>query len=194
MSDQFSFADLVWKSKGKTTRREEFLREMDRVIPWKKLTKLIAPHYPVAGNGRPPLGLEKMLRIHFLQHWFNLSDPAMEEALYDSRSMQQFAGIALGEDTVPDETTILNFRHLLEEHDLSRGIFKTVCLVISTAHRGVLVGLAAFLCLAKLVARLCRLLRLRCEGKRNKGLQAVKILLSPYYPPTNYSCRSCANP
>ena len=126
MSDQFTFADLAWDGKGKTTRREEFLREMDQVIPWKKLVGLIAPHYPVAGNGRPPLGLEKMLRIHFLQHWFNLSDPAMEEALYDSRSMQKFAGITLGEDVVPDESTILKVRHLLEEHDLPRKIFETV--------------------------------------------------------------------
>ena len=126
MADQFTFADLVWKGKGKTTRREEFLSEMDRVIPWKRLTGLIEPHYPTGETGRPPIGLEKMLRIHFLQHWFNLSDPAMEEALYDSRSMQRFVGITLGDDVVPDETTILKFRHLLEKNDLPDRIFASV--------------------------------------------------------------------
>src|SRR5690606_6684477 len=87
MSDQHTFAGLVWNSKGKVTRRERFLAEMDRVIPWARLLALVEPHYPKRGRGRPPLGLEKMLRVYFLQHWFNLSDPAAEEALYDSESM-----------------------------------------------------------------------------------------------------------
>lgn len=87
-------------------------------MPWGQLCALIEPHYPKTGNGRPPVGLERMLRIHFLQHWFNLSDPAVEEALYESASMRQFAGIDLGREPVPDETTILKFRHLLERHEL----------------------------------------------------------------------------
>src|ERR1044071_2863979 len=99
---------------------------MDAIIPWRELLGLIDPHYPKAGNGRPPLGLEKMLRIYFLQIWFNLSDPGAEEALYDSESMRRFAKIDLGADKVPDETTILNFRHMLEEHDLTRAMFECI--------------------------------------------------------------------
>ena len=120
---QTTFESLAWKNKGKITRRERFLAEMDAVIPWKALTDLIEPHYPKAGNGTQPMPLERMLRIHFMQHWFNLSDPAMEDALYDSGSMRRFAGIELAEDAVPDETTILRFRHLLEQHRLSETIF-----------------------------------------------------------------------
>lgn len=126
MADQRTFADLAWAQKGKVTRRERFLGEMDRVVPWNDLVNLIAPHYPKAGNGRPPLGLEKMLRIHFLQHWFDLSDPQAEDVLYDSESMRRFVGITLGEDVVPDESSILRFRHLLEEHNLSAAIFDGV--------------------------------------------------------------------
>lgn len=112
---------------GKTTKRAVFLREMDQVIPWSELCALIEPHYPKAGGpGRPPVGLERMLRIHFLQHWFNLSDPAVEEALYESLSMREFVGIDLGHEPVPDETTICKFRHLLERHELGRQIFERV--------------------------------------------------------------------
>ena len=126
MSEQRSFAGLAWTTKGKTTRRERFLAEMDQVIPWSRLMALIEPHYPKAGKGRRPLGLERMLRIYFLQHWFDLSDPGAEDAIYDSESMRRFVGIELGEDKVPDETTILNFRHLLEKHDLTKAIFEEV--------------------------------------------------------------------
>src|SRR5690606_29205753 len=126
MADQRTFAGLAWTSKGKVTRRERFLAEMDAVIPWARLMRLIEPHYPKAGRGRQPLGLEKMLRVYFLQQWFDLSDPAAEDALYDSESMRRFAGVELGEDTVPDESTILRFRHLLEEHDLAQAIFQEV--------------------------------------------------------------------
>ena len=97
------------------TRRERFLAEMDAVIPWARVLWLIEPHYPKAGNGRQPLGLEKMLRIYFLQQWFNLSDPQAEDAIYDSESMRRFARVELGDDVVPDETTVLRFRHLLEQ-------------------------------------------------------------------------------
>ena len=123
---QTTFASLAWKGKGKVTRRERFLGEMDAVIPWKHLNRLIEPHYPKAGNGTQPMPQERMLRIYFMQQWFNLSDPAMEDALYDSESMRRFAGIELSEDAIPDESTILRFRHLLEKHYLTQAIFSQV--------------------------------------------------------------------
>src|SRR5499425_1715951 len=110
----------------KKTRREMFLEEMEQVVPWRKLCALIEPHYPKPGNGRRPKELEKMLRIYFLQQWFNLADPAVEEALYDSVTLRQFAGIDLGAEPVPDETTVCKFRHLLEEHNLGEQILGTV--------------------------------------------------------------------
>ena len=111
---------------GKKTRRAEFLEEMEQVVPWKKLCALIEPHYPKAGNGRPPVGVERMLRMYFLQQWFNLSDPAVEEALYDSVVMRDFVGIDLGREPAPDETTICKFRHLLEEHGLGGEMLEAV--------------------------------------------------------------------
>lgn len=126
MTEQTSFAGLAWSTKGKVTRRERFLGEMDAVIPWKRLMALIEPHYAKPGRGRRPLGLEKMLRIYFVQHWFDLSDPAAEDAIYDSESIRRFVGVELGEDTVPDESTILRFRHLLEEHELTKAIFEEI--------------------------------------------------------------------
>ena len=111
---------------GKTTRRAAFLAEMNRVVPWAKLCAVVEPVYPKAGNGRPPIGLERMLRIYFLQHWFNLSDPGVEEALYDSLAMRDFVGIDLGREPAPDETTVCKFRHLLEKHDLGRRLFQEV--------------------------------------------------------------------
>src|SRR6476660_7739404 len=126
MGEQRTFGSMAWNHKGKVTRRERFLGEMDAVIPWNRLMARIEPHYPKAGAGRQPLGLEKMLRIYFLQQWFNLSDPAAEDAIYDSESMRRFARVDLGEDAVPDETTILRFRHLLEQHELTQAIFEAV--------------------------------------------------------------------
>jgi IS5 family transposase len=126
MAEQRTFAELAWGEKGKVTRRERFLAEMNAVIPWARLVALIEPHYPKAGDGRPPMGLEKMLRIYFLQQWFDLSDPQAEDELYDSESMRRFVGLTLGEDKVPDESTILRFRHLLEAHQLTAAIFKEV--------------------------------------------------------------------
>ena len=111
---------------GKITKREKFLGEMDQVIPWARLVKVIEPFYPKASNGRPPMGLAKMLRIYFLQQWYNLSDPAAEEALYDSETMRRFVGIEYGQDTIPDESTVCLFRHLLEEHRLPDRIFAEV--------------------------------------------------------------------
>ena len=108
------------------TRRAVFLEEMEQVVPWRELCALVAPHYPQPGKGRRPVGVERMLRIYFLQQWFNLSDPGVEEALYDSAVMRQFVGIDLGCEPVPDETTVCKFRHLLEAHQLGEQILGQV--------------------------------------------------------------------
>ena len=111
----------------KKTRKEQFLDEMERIIPWSDLTQALKPYYPdPTGPGRRPKGLERMLRIYFMQHWFNLSDPGMEEALYDSRVMRDFAGIDLGEEPAPDESTILKFRHLLEAKNMGAELLRLV--------------------------------------------------------------------
>ena len=132
---QISFADAEYAGKRKKTRREVFLEEMEQVVPWKALLKVIEPHYPLAGRGRRPYPLESMLRVHLMQNWFALSDPAMEEALYEIASLRSFAGLALSEP-IPDETTILNFRHMLEESDLAEDIFKQVNALL--ARKGLL--------------------------------------------------------
>jgi IS5 family transposase len=124
--DQLTLAANTFEQYRKPTRREKFLTEMDRVVPWSDLCALIEPFYPKPGNGRPPIGLERMLRLYFLQQWFNLSDPAAEEALYESISMCRFVGIDLGKEPVPDETTICKFRHLLEKQQLGKKLFKEV--------------------------------------------------------------------
>jgi IS5 family transposase len=113
---------------GKTTRRAQFLAEMDRVVPWNEICALIEPVYPKVSElgGRPPIALERMVRIYFLQLWFNLSDPAVEEALYDSVAMRSFVGIDLGQEAAPDETTVCKFRHLLERHKLGKPLLKQV--------------------------------------------------------------------
>jgi IS5 family transposase len=120
---------------SKKTRRAQFLDEMEQVVPWGELCALIEPYYPKPGNGRPPVGVERMLRIYFLQQWFNLSDPAVEEALYDSAVMRSFTRIDLGREPVPDETTVCKFRHLLEEHRLGGQILESVNLYLQ--RRGV---------------------------------------------------------
>jgi IS5 family transposase len=113
---------------AKPTRREIFLTQMDKVVPWAELCAVIAPVYPKpeGGAGRPPVGLERMLRIYLLQQWFNLSDPAVEEALYDALAMRRFVGVDLGREPVPDETTVCKFRHLLESHELGKALFEQV--------------------------------------------------------------------
>lgn len=126
MAEQTTFASLAWAGKKKQTKREKFLSEMDQVVPWDKLVGMIEPHYPKAGNGRRPMGLEPMVRVYFVQQWYGLSDPGMEEALYDIESVRRFAGIELGEQEIPDESTILNFRHLLEKHGLTEKLFDQV--------------------------------------------------------------------
>ncbi len=124
---QDSFSDAGFEKYRKKTRKEQFLEEMETIIPWKELTEVIEPFYPKPeGAGRRPVGIERMLRIHFIQHWFNLSDPAAEEALYDSRSLRQFVGIDLGREPVPDETTICKFRQLMEKHNLGDQLFHLV--------------------------------------------------------------------
>jgi len=124
---QQTLADEGFERYRKPTRREQFLDEMDKIVPWEGLCEVIEPFYPIAeGAGRPPIGLERMLRIHFLQHWFNLSDPAVEEALYDSRAMRRFVGIDLGREPAPDETTVCKFRHLLEAHNLGDQLFALI--------------------------------------------------------------------
>ena len=121
-----TFASAAWQSKGKVTRRELLLAEMNAVIPWESIEALIEPHYPKARNGTQPMPLERMLRIYCMQNWFNLSDPAAEDALYDSQSMRRLAGIELADDAVPDETAILRFRHLLGQHKLTERIFAQI--------------------------------------------------------------------
>ncbi len=123
---QMTLAATGFERHAKVTRRAAFLAEMDRVVPWRDLCALIEPVYPKAGHGRPPIGLERMLRVYFLQLWFNLSDPGVEEALYELLSMRRFADIDLGREPVPDETTVCKFRHLLERHDLGRKLFERV--------------------------------------------------------------------
>ena len=125
---QLSLGESGFERKTKRTRKREFLDEMNLVVPWAELVSLIAPHAPAPGakGGRPPFAVETMLRIHLLQQWFNLSDPAMEEALYDMALFREFVGLDAGEDNLPDESTILRFRHLLEAHNLSMQILATV--------------------------------------------------------------------
>ena len=111
---------------SKKTRRTEFLEEMEQVVPWPELCALVEPYYPKAGQGRPAVGVERMVRMYFVQQWFDLSDPGVEEALYDSIVLRQFVGIDLGREPVPEETTVCKFRHLLEEHKLGEQILGTV--------------------------------------------------------------------
>lgn len=119
-------ADQTFENYRKPTRRDAFLQDMDQIVPWSALCAVIEPHYPKPGNGRPPIGLERMLRIHFIQHWFNLADMACEEALYDSASLRRFVGIDLGAEPVPDSTTITKFRKLLNDHKLGESLFAQV--------------------------------------------------------------------
>jgi IS5 family transposase len=124
---QRSFAEVRgFRRQEKVTRREKFLEEMDRGMPWGRLEARIAPVYPVAGNGRRPYPLAAMLRIHLMQQWFGYSDPAMEDALHETPLLRRFAGLDAGVTGMPDETTILNFRHLLEEHQLAEALFGEV--------------------------------------------------------------------
>jgi IS5 family transposase len=138
--EQQSLSMIGYYYKGKKTRREQFLAQMDKVVPWQRLLALIEPHYPKGSpaGGRPPLPLERMFRIYCLQQWYNLSDPGAEEALYDSITMRQFAGVRTDNDVIPDETSILNFRRLLEEQKLTGPLFAEINTHL--CERGLLVG------------------------------------------------------
>jgi IS5 family transposase len=140
MKPQMSLAMTGYFDKGKRTRREQFLAEMDQVMPWARLYALIEPRYPKGSlaGGRPPLPLERMFRIYCLQQWYNLSDPGAEEALYDSITMRRFAGVCTDADVIPDETSILNFRRLLEKYKLTEQLFSAINAHLS--ERGLMVG------------------------------------------------------
>lgn len=126
MHRQSSFAELQWSAKNRKTRRERFLNELDAITPWEELLQVIAPHYPKGDRGRPPKGLERMMRMYVAQQCLGLSDEGIEDALYDSYAVRQFVGVDLGADEVPDATTLLKFRRLLEAHDLTRAIFEAI--------------------------------------------------------------------
>jgi transposase, IS5 family len=126
MQRQGSFSQAEYAGKKKQTRRDRFLAEMEKVVPWSRLVERLRPFYPKGERGRPPVGLERMLRIYFLQQWYGLADEALEDALYDSQALRGFAGIDLAVAAVPDATTVLNFRHWLEQHNLTRVLFDEV--------------------------------------------------------------------
>ena len=126
MTHQPSFSQAEFATKKKITRREKFLARMETLIPWTKLVAVIKPFYPKGERGRPPVGLERMLRVYFLQQWYALADEALEDALYDSQALQSFACIDLAAEGVPDATTLLKFRRLLETHDLCKGLFTAI--------------------------------------------------------------------
>ena len=126
MRQQTLAAQTGFEKYGRKSKREQFLDEMEQIVPWAELQALVEPHYPKGENGRPPVGLSIMLRVYFFQQWFNLSDPGAEEALYESPALRRFAGVDLGRAPAPDESTILQFRHLLEKHDLGGAILQAV--------------------------------------------------------------------
>jgi IS5 family transposase len=126
MRRQGSFAEAEYAGKKKQTRRDKFLAEMEQVVPWARLAERLRPLYPKGERGRPPIALDRMLRIYFVQQWYGLADEAVEDALYDSQALRGFAGIELNRDPIPDATTVLHFRHWLERHDLAKGLFDEV--------------------------------------------------------------------
>lgn len=136
MERQGSFAQAEYTKKKKQTRRDRFLAEMERVVPWARLVRRLEPLYPQGKRGRPPIGLERMLRVYCLQQWYGLADEALEDALYDSQALRDFAGIELNRDPVPDATTVLHFRHWLEQHGLTKVLFEEVGAML--AERGLL--------------------------------------------------------
>jgi len=136
MQRQGSFSQAEYAGKKKRTRRDKFLAEMELVVPWARLVARLRPLYPKGERGRPPIGLERMLRIYFLQQWYGLADEALEDALYDSQALRAFAGIDLNRDPVPDATTLLKFRHWLERHDLTKALFDEIAAMLE--ERGLL--------------------------------------------------------
>jgi transposase, IS5 family len=136
MQRQGSVAEVEYGAKKKQTRRDKFLADMDAVVPWSRLVERLGPLYPKGERGRPPVLLERMLRVYFVQQWYGLSDDGVEDAFYDSQALRGFAGIALNRDPIPDATTVLHFRHWLERHDLAKGLFDEVCAMLE--ERGLL--------------------------------------------------------
>jgi IS5 family transposase len=136
MQRQGSFLQAEYACKKKPTRRDKFLAEMEQVVPWARLVARLQPLYPKGERGRPPIGLERMLRIYFLQQWYGLADEALEDALYDSHALRDFAGIDLNHDPVPDATRRWKFRHWLERHDLTRALFDDIAAMLE--ERGLL--------------------------------------------------------
>jgi hypothetical protein len=134
MRRQGSFSQAEYVSKKKQTRRDKFLAEMEQVVPWARLVERLQPLYPKGERGRPPIGLERMLRLYFLQQWYGLADEALEDALYDSQALRGFAGIELNRDPVPDATTVLHFRHWLERHELTKVVFDEVAALLVSAR------------------------------------------------------------
>ena len=127
MKKQMSFSEVEYGAKKKQTRRDLFLAKMEAVVPWARLVAVIAPHYPTSGRrGRPPIGIERMLRMYFVQQWYALADETLEDALYDSQALRRFCGIDLAVESVPDATTLMNFRHLLEAHGLTQAMLAEI--------------------------------------------------------------------
>jgi len=127
---QQTFSDIEYSGRKRITKREEFLNIMNEIIPWDEWVEYIKPHYPIGKRGRPPKGIEKMLRMYLLQSWFNLSDEGLEDAIYDSYAMRKFMGINFCEEQAPDATTLLKFRHLIEEHKIAEKLFNAIKYVI----------------------------------------------------------------
>ena len=124
---QRSFASAEYAMKKKRTRREKFLGVMERIVPWARLITVIEPLYPTSGRvGRQPIGINKMLRMYCLQQWYGLADEALEDALYDSQALRDFVGVDLSRESVPDATTLLKFRHLLQHNDLTKALFEEI--------------------------------------------------------------------
>ncbi len=136
MQRQGSFSQAEFAGKKKQTRRDRFLAEMEQVVPWARLVARLRPLYPKGERGRPPIGLERMLRIYFVQQWYGLAHAAVEDALYDSQALRGFAGIDLNRDPVPDATTLLQFRHWLERHELTQALFDDIAAMLE--ERGLL--------------------------------------------------------
>ena len=130
-SSQISFSQAEYEKKKKRTRRVVFLEKMDNVVPWSRLMEVIEPHYPKSGKrGRPPIGLQRMLRMYFVQQWYGLADEAVEDAVYDSQALRNFMGIDLSRTNVPDATTLMGFRHLLEAHDLTKAMLVEINVMV----------------------------------------------------------------
>ena len=136
MPRQGSFAEAECAGKKKQTRRDKFLADMEHVVPWARLEERLRPLYPKGERGRPPISLDRMLRVYFVQQWYGLGDEAVEDAFYDSQALRGFAGIELTREAIPDATTVLHFRHWLERHDLTKGLFDEVTAMLE--ERGLL--------------------------------------------------------